>query len=67
MDQDQKRVSEKLNHVLEAIKEDVMWPGHKENIGNDFNYMLESMNSIHVSLDKLKGVFQSKSRSGKGK
>jgi hypothetical protein len=53
-------VSEKLNRVLEALKEDVSWPGHKDNMGNDFNYMLESMSSIHTSVDKLKGLFDSK-------
>jgi len=53
-------VSEKLNRVLEAIKEDVKWPGHKDNMSNDFNYMVESMNSVHTSLDKLKGVFDTK-------
>lgn len=55
-------VSEKLNRVLEALKEDVSWPGHKDNMGNDFNYMLESMNSIHTSVDKLKGLFDSKTK-----
>jgi hypothetical protein len=60
-------VSEKLNRVLETIKEDVMWPEHKENLANDFNYMLESMSSVHASLDKLKGVFESKAEPGKGK
>lgn len=53
-------VSEKLNRVLEAIKEDVKWPGHKDNMNNDFNYMIESMSSVHTSLDKLKGLFDSK-------
>lgn len=60
-------VTEKLNRVLEAIKEDVMWPGHKENMGNDFNYMLESMTSIHASLDKFKGLFESKAKTTKSK
>lgn len=59
--------SEKLDRVLEAIKQDVMWPEHKENLGNDFNYMVESMSSIHTSLDKLKQVFESKVKSGKNK
>jgi hypothetical protein len=58
-------VTEKLNRVLEVIKEDVMWPGHKENMGNDFNYMLESMTSIHASLDKFKGIFESKGKTKK--
>lgn len=56
-------ISEKLNRVLEVIKEDVMWPGHKENMSNDFNYMLESMSSVHASLDKFKGLFESKAKS----
>ncbi|MNV65800.1 hypothetical protein D3C71_1585180 [compost metagenome] len=55
-------VSEKLNRVLEAIKEDVMWPGHKDNMNNDFNYMIESMSAVHASLDKIKGIFDSKSK-----
>jgi hypothetical protein len=55
-------VSEKLSRVLEAIKEDVMWPGHKDNLSNDFNYMLETMSSVHTSLDKLKGLFDSKTK-----
>ncbi|MGR4973004.1 hypothetical protein ACIPQ1_09110 [Pseudomonas sp. LARHCG127] len=59
-------VSEKLNRVLEVIKEDVMWPGHKENMNNDFNYMIESMNSVHASLDKFKGLFDSKPKPAAG-
>ena len=55
-------VSEKLNRMLETIKEDVMWPGHKENMGNDFNYMIESMKTAHASLDKIKGLFESKTK-----
>jgi hypothetical protein len=55
-------VSEKLSRVLEVIKEDVMWPGHKDNVSNDFNYMLETMNSVHTSLDKFKGLFDSKTK-----
>jgi hypothetical protein len=55
-------VSEKLNRVLEALKEDVSWPKHKDNIGNDFNYMLESMGSVLASVDKLKGLFDSKTK-----
>ena len=54
--------SEKLNRMLETIKEDVMWPGHKDNMANDFNYMLESMSSVHTSLGKFKGLFESKSK-----
>lgn len=60
-------VSEKLNRMLETIKEDVMWPGHKENLSNDFNYMLESMTSVHASLDKFKGLFEASAKSGKSK
>lgn len=57
--------SKKLDRVLEAIKQDVMWPEHKENLSNDFNYMIESMSSIHTSVDKLKQVFESKAKPGK--
>jgi hypothetical protein len=62
IDLEEAGVSSKLSCVLEAIKEDVMWPGHKENVSNDFNYMLESMSSVHASLDKLKGLFDSKAK-----
>ncbi|SDO97215.1 hypothetical protein SAMN04489798_4334 [Pseudomonas arsenicoxydans] len=56
-------ISEKLNRVLEALKQDVSWPGHKDNMNNDFNYIVESMNTVHASLDKVKGLFDSKARS----
>jgi hypothetical protein len=56
-------VPAKLSRMLEVLKEDVMWPAHRENVNNDFNYMLQSVSAAHASLDKLKGLLDTNSKS----
>ncbi len=56
-------VPEKLSRILEVLKEDVMWPAHKDNVSNDFNYMLQSVSAAHSSLDKLKSLFDTSPKS----
>ncbi|HID9546704.1 TPA: hypothetical protein ACXI2A_001528 [Pseudomonas aeruginosa] len=48
-----------LSLILDVLKEDVNWPGHKENVKNDFNYMLQSMDAVYSSVDKVRSIFQS--------
>ncbi|HBN8510307.1 TPA: hypothetical protein L3715_003912 [Pseudomonas aeruginosa] len=57
-----------LSLVLDALKEDAHWPGHKENVKSDFNYILKSMDAVYSSVDKVRSIFQSaKSYSGNAK
>lgn len=46
------------NQMSEILKEDVKWPTYKGASANDFNYMVESMSSAHMTLGKLKDLFQ---------
>lgn len=56
-----------LKSLLEVLKEDAQWPTHKDNLSNDFNFMIESVSSMNSTLDKLKGAFNSKEKKSKGK
>ncbi|NWF16990.1 hypothetical protein HX785_25145 [Pseudomonas reactans] len=49
--------------MTEFLKVDVGWPTHKDGTANDFNYMVESMSAAYATLDKMKGVFNSKKKS----
>ncbi|TVT90798.1 hypothetical protein [Pseudomonas sp. RGB] len=50
-----------LRDQMSAIlKEDVKWPTYKSGAANDFNYMMESMNASHTTLEKMKDLFQPK-------
>lgn len=56
-----------LKSLLEVLKEDAQWPTHKDNLTNDFNYMIESVNSMNSTIDKLKGAFNSKGKKPRSK
>ncbi|MVV51892.1 hypothetical protein EJA72_27165 [Pseudomonas sp. PB120] len=46
--------------MTEILKEDAGWPTYKGGVANDFNYMIESMGVVHTTMEKMRGVFQSK-------
>lgn len=48
------------DQLIKVLSEDVGWPSYKKGSANDFNYMIETMAAAHTSLEKMKGVFQSK-------
>lgn len=43
--------------MLEVLAESERWPDLKDVNSNDFNYMLQSIDSVGVVFEKLKGVF----------
>lgn len=49
--------------ILKVLAEPEKWPDFKEVTSNDFNHMLQSVESLGVVFEKLKGVF---GRNGKG-
>ncbi|XVO86702.1 hypothetical protein ACQ9Y2_23665 [Pseudomonas palleroniana] len=57
---DDSKAKEDILKVLSAAEQ---WPELKEINSNDFNYMLQSVDSMGAIFDKLKGVF---GRSGNG-
>lgn len=44
--------------ILEYLKREAHWPDSKQVNENDFNYMLESMNSMSAAADKFRGLFK---------
>ncbi|MCQ4297465.1 hypothetical protein NAU58_17955 [Pseudomonas stutzeri] len=44
------------SEMLEYLKREAHWPDAKQINDNDFNYMLESMNSITSAVDKFRGL-----------
>lgn len=50
------------NKMTEILKEDVGWPDYKRGVANDFNYMVESMGVAHATMEKIRGVFESKKK-----
>lgn len=42
--------------MLECLKREPHWPDSKQLNSNDFNYMLESMNSMTLALEKFRGL-----------
>lgn len=49
--------------ILKVLAESEKWPDFKEVTSNDFNHMLQSVESLGAVFEKLKGVF---GRAGKG-
>lgn len=50
--------------MLQALAESEKWPELKEVNSNDFNYMLQSMESMGIVFEKFKGVFARSNNSG---
>lgn len=46
----------KREEILEYLKREAHWPDAKQINDNDFNYMLESMNSMTSAIDKFRGL-----------
>lgn len=51
--------------VLKVLAEPEKWPEFKDVSANDFNYMLQSVESVGVLFDKMKGVFASSKKDGR--
>lgn len=53
--------------MLRVLSESVSWPDIKDVNSNDFNYMLQSVESMGAVLEKMKGIFgKGKNAGGKG-